>query len=371
MVEVRKQMDERTNRIINLAFKTTQLEIEDEYFIKKNYELCRDEIIDIATKKKVLPVVAKCFMNLCIDNVFWKEKYDYFKNRNREIIDFIIILFKTFNDYGIDKICVFENFGALLLSDTDIALYSSGDVDLFADITYKSQITDVLKLFDYYPLNDDKDNMNIMTEYCKKNGIIRINVAWKLLRRFAMPFKVNLLQYFDWEKTSFYKDTLIRIPEKNFLMYLCFLRIAVHGYSRSPDIRLYIDTYNSSCNNVDWELVENWAIRDNLKTKFYSTAIIANDLIKLNVPDKILENCRSDKYTKKILKICYDFDKHSLKYDPSGFNLLKMEAASDNKTLFGELFSMLFPSPIWIKEFYCLQNESVLKGLIKYYRRLI
>lgn len=365
-------MNEYVNKVINLAFCTVPLTEEDKAYIVCGYnDKNKQELVEVATKKKVLSVVGKMMISLQVDIDFWKDKYSFFKDRNIKIIELISEIFQKFAESGIDKICAFENFGAMLAAGTDIALYSSGDVDLYADVSFKQQIIDTLKRFDYYPANDDMDNMNIMTEFIKDNGIIRINVAWKPLRRFALPFKTDFAEHFDWDKTFFYKDTYIRLPEKNYLMYLCFLRIAVHGYSRSPDIRLYIDAYNSTYNDVDWNLVEAWAIRDKVETKFYTPAVIANDLIRLNVPLKIIENAKKNKYVLKILKICYDFENHTLKYDPSGMKLLKMEAASDNKSLVGELFSMLFPPIKWVKDFYCFPNENVAKGLIRYYKHFM
>lgn len=364
-------MNEYVNRAINYAFCTEPLQDNDKQYISTGYKNNKDELLRVAKRKKVLPVVGKMLTSLGIDNDLWLGYYNYFKNRNVEITKLINNIFEDFHTRGIDKICVFENYGALLSAGTDIALYSSGDVDLYADVNNKKEIVDVLSGYGYTPAGDNSDLRDIMTEFTKSDGIIRINVAWKPLRRFILPFKADVSKYFKWDQMGYYEHSYIRIPSKETLLYLCFLRIAIHGYSRSPDIRLYVDTYNASFHAPSWETVLTWAERDGVSTKFLAVALIANDLVKIKVPDDVLRLARNNKYVKKIMDICYDFEAHSLKYDPSGLQLLKVEAASDDCSLFQEVLHMMFPPAKWVKEYYSRPKESILLAYVRYYKRLI
>lgn len=362
-------MNEYVDKVINLAFCTVPLTEEEKAYIISGYnENNKQEMFETAARKKVLPVVGKMMTSLRVDADFWEEKYTAFKERNIRITELISEVFQRFAKKGIDKICAFENYGAMLAAGTDIALYSSGDVDLYADVSLKQEIIDVMASLNYFPTQDNSHRRNINTEFLKKDGVIRINVAWKPLRRFLLPITIDAAKYFRWDEMEHYQDTEIKVPSPETLLYMCFLRIAVHGYSRSPDIRLYIDTFNSTRNNPDWKTVLRWAGNDHVKTKFIAVAAIAHDLIKLDVPIEILELAQNDEYAQKILNIAYDFDSHTLKYDPSGLKLLKLEAASDNKSLLGEVFQMLFPSKSWVKEYYSVDDESYFKAYMEYYK---
>lgn len=364
-------MNEYVNRTINFAFCAKPLKEEEKRFIANGYtDENKDALILVATKKKVLPVIGKLMIKLNIDKVFWEEQYNYFKNRNLEVTNLVAEVFKEFKKNGIEHICVFENYGAMLASNTDIALYSSGDIDLYGGLEQKEKIITVIESFGYKLTQDESNERNIISEFLKDNGIIRINVAWKPLRRSLLPVKACTEKYIKWDEMVYYKDTYIRIPNREILLYLCFLRIAIHGYSRSPDIRLYIDTFNVAYNNPNWEQVIEWAKCDGVITKFVTVAAIAHDLIKLDVPEVVLELSKKDKFSQKILALTYDFTRHTLQYDPSGINLLKVEAASDNRRTITEIIKLLFPPKEWIKEYYENKGENIFKAYCRYYKRL-
>ena len=365
-------MNPYVDKIINLSFHTKPLSKTQEDFITDGYTPENaQELIRVATKKKVLPVVGKMMSRLALDSHVWEEKYRFFEKRNQEITRLVEDVFQAFTEAGVTRICAFENYGAMLAAETDIALYSSGDVDLYAQPDQKEQIIRVLAGFGYKPTGDVLDRRNIMTEFFAPDAIVRINVAWKPLRRLSMPMKADTAGYFDWENMGFYKDTAIRLPSPETFLYLCFLRVAVHGYSRSPDIRLYIDTYNATHNDPNWEMVMDWAKADGMATKFVTVATIAQDLIGIDVPEFVMEQAKRDPDCQKILDIAYDFENHTLRYDPSGLQLIKLEAASDNFSVAALLLRMLFPSPNWLSEYYLTPGEKPFKKYINYYRHLL
>lgn len=365
-------MNEYVNQTINYAFSVNKISEEAKQFILTGYTNDnREALIHVATKKKVLPVVGKLMMQMGVDWDLWNGYYRYFEERNTRVTELVTDVFAAFKSEGITRVCAFENYGALLAAGTDIALYSSGDVDLYAESDQKEEIIRVMGTFGYKPTMDATNRRNIMTEFLKDNGIIRVNIAWKPLRRFSLPFKAQTAKYFKWDEMSYYQNTSIRVPTPETLLYLCFLRIAVHGYSRSPDIRLYKDTFNASYNQPNWNQVIEWAKCDEVYTKFASVAVIAHDLIGLDVPEPVLSFAKKDKYAQRILAITYDFERHTLKYDPSGVSLLKVEAASDNRSVVGEIFSMLFPAKEWVKEYYQNENENIMTAYKRYYKRLL
>lgn len=360
------------DKLINMAFYTKPLSQAQEDFILAGYTPENaQELIRVATKKKVLPVVGKLMSRLGVDAQFWEEQYRFFEKRNQEITRLMAEVFQAFTEAGVTRICAFENYGAMLAADTDIALNSSGDVDLYAQPDQKEQIVQVLAGFGYKPAGNVADQRNIMTEFTAPDAIVCINVAWKPLRRYALPMKADTARYFDWENMGFYKDTAIRLPSLETFLYLCFLRVAVHGYSRSPDIRLYIDTYNATRNDPNWETVMGWAKADGMTTKIVTVAAIAQDLIGIDVPDFVLEQAKCDPDCQKILDIAYDFENHTLRYDPSGLQLIRLEAASDNLSVAALLLQMLFPSSDWLSEYYLTPGEKAFKKYINYYKHLL
>ena len=366
-------MNDFSNKVINYAFRVNDYDSDKlGQYIRENYtEENRAALIEDAKRRKVLPVVGKLMVLQNVDVDYWTHQYEYYRKRNQEVTELMDQIFSVFLAEGIYEICVYENYGALLASGTDIALYSSGDVDLFANIAQKDKIEQVLAVFEYYPTNDFNNKQGICTEYLKNQGIIRINIAWKPLIRYSLPIKSGFEKYFFWDKMHYYKNTTIRLPTAETLLYLCFLRIAVHGYSRSPDIRLYIDTFNASCTNPDWNCVIEWAKSDGVYTKFATVAAIAHDLIGLEIPEPVLLFAQTDKFAQRILMQTYNFNEHLLKYDLSGIHLLKVEAASDNRSVIGEILNMLFPPKEWIKEYYQNENENMMDAYKRYYKRLL
>ena len=155
------------------------------------------------------------------------------------------------------------------------------------------------------------------------------------------------------------------------MLYLCLLRIAVHGFSRSPDVRLYIDIQNCVCVNPDWGQVIKWAKRDKVLTKVVAVAYIAHHLNGVAVPDGVLKIAEEDKYAQLIIAKCYDSENRTLRYDPAGMELLRVEAASDNRSLVGEILVMFFPTKKWLAAFYQKDGDACYKKYVNYYKRMI
>lgn len=364
-------MNEYVNNVINMSFSSLPYKKSDiDYTINGYTNENKNELLKIAKKKKVLPVVGKFLCSINVDVEEWEKHYNFFKERNENVIRQVNEVFKQLHSKGINRIAVYENFGALLYSDTDIALYSSGDVDFYADVKDKKIIVEALEELGYVVTDDISHRRNLMTEFLKKDAVIRINIGWKVLRRYSLPINVETSNFINWNNLITYKDTEIRILPKDVLLYLCALRIAVHGYSRSPDVRLYIDITNVIKTNPNWDKAIEWAKKDKTYTKFSTVLYIANHLNGVKVPEKIISDVKNDKYAQKILKYVYNDEEGSLKYDPKGFDLLKLEAASDRRSFLGEVFVMLFPPMNWLREFYTNNGDGTFKIYKNYYKRL-
>lgn len=67
-------MNDYVNTSINLAFRAVPLTEKEKSYIVDGYnEINKQELIRIATKKKVLPVVGKMMVSLSVDSAFWKK----------------------------------------------------------------------------------------------------------------------------------------------------------------------------------------------------------------------------------------------------------------------------------------------------------
>lgn len=365
-------MNTYTNNIINYAFRVTPLTEEEKLYVINNYSSGNAaDLKETLTTKKVRPVVGKMMVGLGVDVDHWQKEYDLFLNRNMAVIEEIDHVFGELQKNGVAKIFAYENFGALLSSGTDIALYSSGDVDLYADVEQKDKIVEIMGTLGYKPTLDIYHERSIMTEFLKEGGVIRVNIDWIILRRMMFPINVSLDGVLDWGSLRHYGNTNIQLPSKEALLYLCLLRIAVHGFSRSPDVRLYIDIQNCVCANPDWEQVIKWAKWDNVLTKVVAVAYIAHHLNGVAVPDSVLQMAEGDKYAKLIIAKCYDSQNRTLKYDPAGMDLFRVEAASDNRTLTGEILAMFFPPKKWLEAFYQKDGDACHKKYFNYYKRMI
>ena len=158
-------MNTYTNNIINYAFRVTPLTEEEKLYVINNYSLENAaDLKETLKTKKVRPVVGKMMVGLGIDTEYWDKEYNFFLNRNKAVIEEIDHIFGELQKSGVTKIIAYENFGALLSSGTDTALYSSGDVDLFADVSQKDMIVQVMESLGYKPTIDFHHERNIMTE---------------------------------------------------------------------------------------------------------------------------------------------------------------------------------------------------------------
>lgn len=365
-------MNEYVDNVVNLSFRVNRISKEERDYTINGYNTeTKRELETVATKKKILPVVGKLLMDLGIDSEFWHAKYSYYMSKNKAIIELIDGLFHTFKSEGVERICVYENFGALLSSGNDIALFASGDVDLLADSLEKEKINLALAECGFHPSPSEKIERYVVTEYLKNDSPIRINVAWRPLLRFAIPITMSYEQCDIWSSLVEYENSEIKLPSANVLLYLCLLRIAVHGYSRSPDVRLYIDVYNALCTNPDWNTVLKWAVNDRVITKVLAVSYIAHRLNGVPVPQRVIDSATRDKYVKKVVSISYDEENRKLRYDPTGLTLLKLEAASDRKSLLQEVLNIIFPPCAWVADFYTTPGEGIRKGYVNYYRQLV
>lgn len=98
------------------------------------------DIESLCAKRKIMPFAANTFVASGLDVPYWSGILSDYRLRNKRILDFLNTLYSKFMEKGVRKIFVSENMGALLVSNSDIALFSSRDVDNCAHIEEKNKI---------------------------------------------------------------------------------------------------------------------------------------------------------------------------------------------------------------------------------------
>jgi hypothetical protein len=362
--------------VTRIAIKSRELLPEDITLIEEAYSNnSRDVIHEYALKNKVLPFIAKLLHDLNFDKTFWGDIYSSFEKRSETILVVLIDVFNDFKSKGVRKVFLYENFGALLASETSIGCFASGDVDLYADVSSKEKITDILIAAGFLPKKTNASTETVKIEYFNENLLEKgfgINIMWKPLSRLKLPFQIDIDNCIQWDALNNYKNTSIQIPNKNALMYLCLLHTSVHGYHRAPDIRLYTDTDRVSLLQPNWYTIFEYARLDKTEVRTLTSAILSNKLsdMPLSNNDRIKAYKKKHKNINTLIKRIYDSENKFLKNEPRGISVLLIEIFSSDSGLIKSLFEILFPSKHWIREYYLQNQGSLLKGYIVHLKNL-
>jgi len=375
-MDIIKDSNYYNKSVARLSMKSGALTAEDISVIKEAYgNNNKNDFYDYASKNKVLPFIAKIFSDLDLDKDYWNSIYESFEIRNKKILDLLIEVFNVFNSRAIKKIFLYENFGALLASNTPLGCFASGDIDLYADNTVMDDISKILISFGFLPKKTNASVKTVKIEYFNEgfleNGF-GINVMWKPLSRLKLPFQIDINNCIQWGKLTKYKNTQIQIPVKEALMYLCLLHTSVHGYHRAPDIRLYTDTDRIALLKPDWELIANYARLDNTKVRIATSALLANKLLGTFTPNKNWYEGHNFDFgnVNYLIDRVYDFKNNYLRNEPRGLSVLLIEILSSDFNWLKASFDILLPSKAWIKEYYLQNNGVLLKGYILHWRNL-
>ena len=363
------------NILANAAFKYCKLSLEEKDTIIDLYKGDdQQSIYEFAKKKKILPFVAVLLSRLELDKAFWDDIAIKYRKRNEAIIGFLDTIFNKLSENGVKKVFVTENFGALLASDADKALFASGDVDMYADVAQKEEIYKsfeqlgytIKELYSYKKLiNTSFYNDDILS------GEFHFAVAWNPLLRTKLPCFVDADDFVEWDKLWKYKDTAIKLPNIDALMYICLLHISLHSFSRAPDIRLYIDINNVSKLPINWEKIIGFAKRDNTMVRVLTACILAKKLLSVDVPEfEINYRAQYERSISRLLRIVYDEKNNCLLYEPRGIKILKIEALVDNGDPFFGFMKILFPNRKWVKEFYVGDKGSLIVAYLKHIKNL-
>ena len=308
----------------------------------------RSYVEQLVADAKVIPFAAYVFISIDCDKKFWQPKYDFYLKRNKQIKELLNDIFVRLKDYGCKSVTLTENFAVVLSSNTSIACFCSGDVDLSADITEIEDITACLNSLNYFSKAQPKK----IGEYSGQSmmflnkGVIEggfwVNVIWKpVTRAFLVQDKYDIRLAKDRLRAKLIPGSEIRVLDDTSLMYFCALHISAgHYFTLSPGIRLYVDIDRLARNNeIDWNKIIKWSEEDEAGIRISMALFISNKLLKTPIPEKVFEPIFKNTRNKRLLDYLINSRNLRLQNKSSKLRRLYVELASDNKNLFANFFS--------------------------------
>ncbi len=347
------------------AFKVSEPDKQEVAIIKKLYEAeGKDKIYASIKKKKIVPAVSALFKKLNIDVSFWGPISDSYCERNLKVIEQLDLIYRALEDAGVKKVAVVENFGALLHGETDLCMFGSGDADNYADISEKELIYDVFGKLGFTISEEYAGDILISSAFKKGPNMpdnFYFGINWDMTNRVNLPCLTAKASFVDWDSVTYYKNTRIRLLKAEELMYICLMHIAVHGFCKSPDIRLFFDVVNAAKKGINWEEIIQWAKRDENEVRIVTGLILSKRLLGVDIPNNILSLAKKKKVA-RLLKLVSDENNNTLKDFPGRIRRLMIDIYSCDKGIFDGVRYVFFPDKQWIKSKY----GSVFKGRIKH-----
>jgi len=312
-------------------------------------------VYETTKNKKMLPFVASMLVSADVDWGNWELVLKKYRKRNEIVRQQLSVVYETMEKAGVKKLFISENYGALLNSGRDIALFASGDIDNCGDLSEKHQIDLVFESLGYTKKDRFSGKALSSTSY-HNNDLLSDNfsfgVCWEPLSRLKLPCFINMDDFVNWDSLRQLKGTSIKMPSVEALLYICLMHITLHSFHRAPAIRLYVDIMNSCYNkNVDWEKIYAWAKRDHTVTRMMTSAILANKVAEVTIPD-FVKTFENDKRVKRLLSFAYDAEAGCLNPEPGRMGVFSIEISCNDKNQVCGLKEMLYPGKKWLKEHY-------------------
>lgn len=325
-------------------------------FVRPLYEVEGfQKVYEAAIKKKMLPYVAKMLVDAGIDSLNWESVLASYRKRNSIVRQQLSDVYTALSDAGVKKMFISENYGALLHSGRDIGLFASGDCDSCAVLSEKVKIDKVFENLGYTKEDRFSGKMLCTSSYYNPQLLpddFYFGVCWEPLSRLKLPCFINMDDFVDWDNLRTLEGYAIKLPSVESLLYICLMHITLHSFHRAPAIRLYADILNSCyCEDVDWNIVYEWAKRDHTVIRMMTSAILANKLADVAIPEFVKEY-EDDKRVKRLLGYVYDNENQCLKPEPGRMGVYNVEISCNDKNPIIGLCEMLHPNTSWLKAHY-------------------
>ena len=307
----------------------------------------KEQLLKIGKGKKIIPFVAEMFIELGFDEQFWRPYYDFYLYRNIKIKNLLDSIFKELKAHGCKSVVLTENFGVLLASNSDMASFCSGDVDLSADITEKNIIVSILNLFGFH----SKDQPSNIGEYTGQSmqffsgdaidGGFWVNVIWKpVTRAFLVQDRYEARLSRKRIEAVYYNKSNIRILDDTSLLYFCALHSSAgHYFTLSPGLRLFVDIDRMARKpNINWDSILQWQEEDSAGIRISMALYLAYRVFKTPIPEEFIFQIENNTASKRLLRYLLNDCSGQIQNKSSILRRLYVELESDNKNLIFNFF---------------------------------
>jgi hypothetical protein len=311
------------------------------------YSKSKTDFYNLLEYNQIIPFGAHILSELNCDKTFWKSKYEFFFDRNNKIKELLNSIFQKLDSVNCKSITLTENFAVLLSTKSNLGCFSSGDVDLSANIYEKDKIISCLNDFDFY--SDDKSNkigeysgqsMQFFNKNFLDNGFW-INIIWKPVTR-AFLIQNRYEKRLDKARINYklIENTSIRVLCDTELMYFCCLHISAgHYFTLTPGLRLYYDIDRlASYGNIDWNNLKLWEIEDNAGLRISFVLLLSKKILNSKIPENIFNTPLAKFRNKLFLNYLFDSNRNKIQSNSSFFRRLIIELLSDNKNIIFSFF---------------------------------
>lgn len=309
-------------------------------------------VISRAKAAKMLPFIANTCLACNRDVDVWRPIYNEYKERNDRIINGLEIIYDALTQNGVKRIFLTENFGALLSSGGDTALFASGDVDNCADFSENEIISETMMSLGFKEERRYAGHLYISAEYSNPSILpdgFEFGVQWEPLARLTLPSFVHLNDFVDWGRLRKVSGTSINLPPIDALMYICLLHISLHSFCRAPAIRLYRDLVNCSegVKQEDWNRITQWANTYKTITRMSTSAYVGHKIADLSVPAEVLS-----RLSRKLINMVFEEKVGVLRKEPGRIQVLAIEILCNDDSVMSGAKDILFPDKTWKKQVY-------------------
>jgi len=291
---------------------------------------------------KIIPFAAHVLIDLECDVDFWREKHNFYVKRNQAIKDLLESIFATMSDFQCESVTLTENFAVLLATNTCIGCFSSGDVDLSADISERGKIVDWFRSFNFLS-NDPPQSIR---EYSGQSmqffnpdsidGGFWINVIWKpVTRAFLVQDKYDVRLSKDRLLARTLGKSSIRILDDTSLLYFCALHISAgHYFTLTPGLRLFVDIDRLARSpRIDWDNIVKWELEDNAGIRISMMMYLVAKVFNTPIPEKVYSKALQSRRNRRFARYLLNRNTNEVQSNSSRLRRLYVELASDDKNL--------------------------------------
>jgi hypothetical protein len=326
-----------------LLRKSETLSEEERIFLVECYtHYGRDFFEKNTCDNKIIPFAAHVLIDLECDVDFWRKKHNFYVKRNQAIKDLLESIFATMSDFQCESVTLTENFAVLLATNACIGCFSSGDVDLSADISERGKIVDWFRSFNFLS-NDPPQSIG---EYSGQSmqffnpdsidGGFWINVIWKpVTRAFLVQDKYDVRLSKDRLLARTLGKSSIRILDDTSLLYFCALHISAgHYFTLTPGLRLFVDIDRLARSpRIDWDNIVKWELEDNAGIRISMMMYLVAEVFDTPIPEKVYSKALQSRRNRRFARYLLNRNTNEVQSNSSRLRRLYIELASDDKNL--------------------------------------